>query len=315
MNRLPRRRKPAIKGHAQAAPKLELPAAARKRKPHRVTLGDRVITTHGLPRSFWQDIYHICMTASWPMFFITVAGIFLTVNALFAGFYLLGDRAISNVSPSGFLGLFFFSVETLATVGYGDMHPQTLYGHLVATVEIFTGTISIAVITGVMFARFSRPRARIIASRHPIVRPFDGMQTLMIRAANARQNVIVDASAKLRMILAEVTAEGVPIRRLYDLKLVRDQHPILLLGWNIMHVIDESSPLFGHTAETLEQGDAGFILTIDGLDETTAQNMQSRFMYTHDAMRWNHVYVDMLSVDEDGGNYMDFSKFHDVLPL
>jgi inward rectifier potassium channel len=315
MNRLPLRRKPAVKGHSKTAPRTERPATRHKSKPHRVTLGDRVVTTHGLPRSFWQDIYHVCMTASWPMFFATVAGIFLSANALFASFYMLGDHAVTNVSPTGFLGLFFFSVETLATVGYGDMHPQTLYGHIVATVEIFTGIVSIALITGVMFARFSRPRARIIASRHPIVRPFDGMQTLMIRAANARQNVIVDASAKLRMILAEVTAEGVPIRRLYDLKLVRDQHPILLLGWNIMHVIDKSSPLFGQTAETLAEREAGFILTIDGLDETTVQNMQSRFMYTHDAMRWNHAYVDLLVIDEERGNYMDFSKFDDVLPL
>jgi inward rectifier potassium channel len=288
---------------------------SRKNKPHQVTLGDRVIVTQGLSRNFWLDLYHACMTASWPNFFAAVGGIFLLMNALFAVLYFLGDQAVTNVSPAGIVGLFFFSVETLATVGYGDMHPQTLYGHVVATIEIFTGTMSIAVITGVMFARFSRPRARIISSRHPVVLPWDGKTTLMIRAANARQNVIVDASAKLRLILAEVTVEGVPIRRLHDLKLVRDQHPILLLGWNIMHVIDESSPMYGHNAETLAAADAGLILTIDGLDETTAQTMQSRFMYTHESMRWNHRYVDMTVVDEDGGSYMDFAKFHDVVPL
>jgi inward rectifier potassium channel len=315
MNQVPLHHKPAAQGRRKAAPLTKQPATRHKSKPHRVTLSGREVITHGLPLNFWQDIYHHCMTASWPVFFATVAAIFLAVNALFAGLYLLGDHAVTNVSPSGFLGLFFFSVETLATVGYGDMHPQTLYGHLVATVEIFTGTISIAVITGVMFARFSRPRARIIASNYPIVRPFDGSQTLIIRAANARQNVIVDASAKLRMIRADVTQEGIPMRRLYDLKLVRDQQPILLLGWSIMHVIDESSPLFGHTPETLADCDAGLILTIDGLDETTAQNMQSRFTYSHDALRWNHAYVDLFALDEDGGNHMDFSKFHDVLPL
>jgi inward rectifier potassium channel len=291
------------------------PATRPKSRPHRVVLGDRVVTTHGLPRNLWMDIYHVCMTLTWPAFIATLAGIFLVLNTLFACVYFVGDQAIANLSPPGFLGAFFFSVETLATVGYGDMHPQSIYGHLVATIEIFTGSISLAVVTGVMFARFSRPRARIISSNHPIVRPFDGRQTLIIRAANARQNVIVDASAKLRMIRAEVTQEGVPMRKLYDLKLVRDQHPILLLGWNIMHVIDETSPLYGQTAEMLAAGDVGFILTIDGLDETTAQTMQSRFMYAHDAVRWNHAYVDLFVLDKEGGNHMDFSKFHDVHPL
>jgi inward rectifier potassium channel len=291
------------------------PATRPKGRPHRVSIGDRVVTTHGLPRNLWMDVYHFCMTLTWPAFIATLAAIFLVLNALFACVYFVGDQAIANLSPPGFLGAFFFSVETLATVGYGDMHPQTIYGHLIATVEIFTGSISLAVVTGVMFARFSRPRARIISSRHPIVRVFDGKQMLMIRSANARQNVIVDASAKLRMILAETTAEGVPMRRLYDLKLVRDQHPILLLGWNIMHVIDETSPLFGQNADTLAAGEAGFVLTIDGLDETTAQTMQSRFMYSHEALRWNHAYVDLLVIDEEQGNYMDFAKFHDVHPL
>jgi inward rectifier potassium channel len=296
-----------------AAP--QKPRTRHKSRPHRVTLGDRVVITHGLPRKFWQDIYHICMTLGWPAFFASLAAVFLFLNTMFACIYLLGDNPIANLSPPGFPGAFFFSVETLATVGYGDMHPQSLFGHLVATVEIFFGSISLALVTGMMFARFSRPRARIIASKFPVVRPVDGSMTLMIRAANARQNVIVDASAKLRLILSEVTAEGIPIRRLYDLKLVRDQHPMLLFGWNIMHVIDQSSPLFGHTSESLADGAAGFILTIDGLDETTVQSMQSRFMYTHEALRWNHAFIDLLAIDERGENHMDFSKFHDVVPL
>jgi inward rectifier potassium channel len=287
----------------------------RKSRPHRVSIGDRVIITHGLPRQFWQDIYHICMTMTWPVFFGALASLFLFLNAVFACIYMLGDNAIANLSPPGFPGYFFFSVETLATVGYGDMHPQSLFGHLVATVEIFFGSISLALVTGMMFARFSRPRARIIASKYPVIRPVDGKVTLMIRAANARQNVIVDASAKLRLILSEVTSEGIPIRRLYDLKLVRDQHPMLLFGWNIMHVIDQTSPLFGHGAESLAEAGGGFILTVDGLDETTVQSMQSRFMYSHESLRWNHAFIDLLAIDDSGENHMDFSKFHDVVPL
>jgi inward rectifier potassium channel len=283
--------------------------------PHRVQIGHRVIISHGLPPNFWLDMYHRCMTASWPVFFMVVAGIYLLLNVLFACIYMLGEQPIANLSPPGWLGMFFFSVETLGTVGYGDMHPQSIYAHAVATLEIFTGSISFAIITGVMFARFSRPRARIIASHHPVVRQFDGKWTLMIRAANARQNVIVDARAKLRMIRTGVTPEGVPLRRLFDLDLVREQHPMLLLGWNIMHVIDQSSPLYQQTPEMLAADDVGFVLTIEGIDETTAQTMQSRFMYAHASVRWNHGYVDLLSVDENGEHHMDFSKFHDVIPL
>jgi inward rectifier potassium channel len=227
--------------------------------------------------------------------------------------YSLGHDPIANLNPSGFLGRFFFSVETFATVGYGDMHPQTLYGHVVATSEIFLGLISIALMTGLIFARFSRPRALIMTARHPVISTFQGQQTLTIRAANARQNVIVDASAKLRMIRNETTPEGMEIRRLYDLKLIREQHPIFSLGWSIMHVINEASPLYGQDAETMNKTKAGLILTMSGVDETTAQTMHSRHMYTADAIRWNHKYVDLLTTDEEGINHMDFAKFHDIV--
>jgi inward rectifier potassium channel len=286
-----------------------------RNKPHRIRVGNREIVTHGLPRNFWADIYHLSMTASWPVFFACIASIFLLLNALFAGVYLLGDRPVANLAPDGFLGAFFFSVETLGTVGYGNMYPQSVYGHVVATIEIFVGSISLAVVTGVIFARFSRPRSRIICSRYPVVRPIDGTPTLLIRAANARQNVILEASARLRMIRSEPTAEGMPLRRLYDLKLTREHHPMLLLSWSIMHVIDETSPLYGIPPEVLGAEDTGFVLSIEGVDETTTQTMQARFMFTADQIRWNHAYLDLLQVNENGENRMDFSRFHDVVPL
>lgn len=287
----------------------------RRVKPRKHTLGTREVVTHGLSAPLFSSIYHVCMTARWPVFFASIGGAFLFANLFFTVLYSLGADPIANLNPSRTLGLFFFSVETLATVGYGDMHPHTLYGHIVATIEIFFGLISIALITGLIFARFSRPRALIMTARHPVINSFEGKQTLTIRAANARQNVIVDASAKLRMIRNEVTPEGLEIRRLHDLKLLRDQHPIFSLGWNIMHVIDESSPLYGQDEASLKQSKAGLILTVSGVDETTSQTMMSRHMYAADAIRWNHRYVDLLSTDEDGVNHMDFSKFHDIRSL
>lgn len=178
----------------------------------------------------------------WPTFFAVLALLFLLLNTLFATLYMLGAAPIANHFPEGFGGAFFFSVETLATVGYGDMHPQTVYVHWIATLEIFVGISSIALATGLIFARFSRPDAKIIFARYAIVRPLEGQMTLMVRAANGRQNVIAEARARLRILRQETTVEGYMLRKLHDLTLVRDQHPVFKLGWSLMHFIDESSP-------------------------------------------------------------------------
>lgn len=278
-------------------------------------LGDREIITHGLQKQFWSDLYHRCMTVTWPVFFLLIGLAFLVLNAFFAGLYQLGQHPIANQLPPDFRGAFFFSVETIATVGYGDMHPQTLYGHLVATVEIFWGMMSIALITGVMFARFSRPHARIVFSRHPVVRQVDGQTVLMMRAANARQNVIVDANARLRLLRQETSREGFRIRRIYDLQLVRDEHPMFVLSWTVMHVIDESSPLHGMTPETLATYQSSLILSLDGTDETTTQTMRSRHNFDHSLIRWQHAYADLLYTDENGQQHVDYAQLDEIYPL
>ena len=147
---------------------------ARPDRFQRVRIGHREVETLGLTPGFWTDLYHRAMTVSWPAFFATAALIFIALNALFAVLYSLGNRPIANVAGQGILDLFYFSIETLATVGYGDMHPQTNYGHFVATVEIFTGMSFLAVMTGLIFARFSRPRARFVFADHPVVTMHEG---------------------------------------------------------------------------------------------------------------------------------------------
>jgi inward rectifier potassium channel len=288
---------------------------ARGRKRRRVRLGDRLVLTEGLPRRFWQDLYHLCMTVSWPVMFATLAALFVTVNGFFGLLYALAPGCIANLNPPGFAGGFFFSVETSATVGFGDMHPQTLYGHLVASLEIFVSILSLAMITGVMFARFSTPHARILFARHAVLRPIDGRPTLMLRAANARQNVIVEASAHLRLVRNEVSAEGFKIRRILDLALVREQNPVFVLGWTLMHVIDETSPLAGESHESLSAAQGLLILTLTGIDETTGQDVTARTVYAADALRWNHAFRDILGSDEQGHDVVDYTQFHDVVAL
>lgn len=280
-----------------------------------VQIGGRPFVSQGLKERFWDDFYHRALTMSWPAFFGLAVSVFLMFNAIFAMIYQVDPNGIANLYPKGLAGAFFFSVETLATVGYGDMHPQSVYAHVVATVEIIVGMGNIAVFTGLIFARFSRPRAKILFGKHPIVRTIDGKQTLMMRAANMRQNLIAQASAQLHLVRMHTSAEGFQIRRIEDLKLMRDQHPIFMLSWSLMHVIDESSPLFDITPEALEASEAALLLTIEGIDETTSQSMMARHQWNIKDVRWNHRYVDLVRRNEDGVNIIDYSIFDDVLPL
>lgn len=289
-----------------------------RRRPvgvRRLKLGEREILTQGLRPAVFQDLYHFFMTVSWPQLFATIAAFFLSFDVLFGCLYYLVPGCIANLNPPGFAGAFFFSVETLATVGYGEMHPQTLYGHVISMIEIFVGLMTLALITGLMFARFSRPRARFLFAVNAVVRPIDGKLTLMFRAANARLNVIQEASAQLRMLRDEVTEEGFRIRRITDLSLVRAQHPVFILGWNIMHVIDEGSPLQGESADSLNAAETVFILSLSGTDVTTGQMLMARNEYPSTAIRWNQSFRDVLEVDDDGRLQLDYRKFNEVEPL
>jgi inward rectifier potassium channel len=255
------------------------------------------------------------MTVTWPRLFAVIGAFFLVFDFLFGCLYYLQPGSVANLSPPGFAGAFFFSVETLATVGYGEMHPQSLYGHVVSMVEVFVGLMLLALVTGLMFARFSRPRARFLFARYAVVRPVDGRLTVMFRAANARQNVVQEASARLRMIRDEVTAEGLELRRITDLKLVREQHPAFFIGWTIMHVIDDASPLKSETPESLRRSDASFILSLSGTDETTGHTLMARQDYPGEAILWNKSFRDVLDVSEEGVVRFDYTRFHEVEDL
>jgi inward rectifier potassium channel len=279
----------------------------------RIRFGSREVITRGIPQEVFQDLYHYFMMVTWPQLFATFGAFFLLFDLIFGFLYHLVPDCIANLNPPGFLGDFFFSVETLATVGYGDMHPQSLYGHSVAMCEIFTGLMLLALITGLMFARFSRPKARFMFARNAVVRHIDGKPTLMFRTANARQNVVQEASARLRMLRDETTVEGYKIRRIRDLPLVRSQHPVFALGWTLMHVIDEASPLRGAKPGSL--ADETFILTLSGTDETTGQVLMARAEYPASAVRWNTAFRDIMSADEQGRLRIDYRGFDDTDPL
>lgn len=280
-----------------------------------VQVGHRHVISKGLAGHFWTDLYYAAMTVSWPGFFAAAALAFVTLNTFFALLYSLGHAPIANAPTGSFLDLLFFSIETLATVGYGDMHPQTIYGHAIATLEIFTGTSCIAVLTGMVFARFSRPRPRFIFARHPVIGPMNGQPSLLLRMANARHNEISNARAKMWLVRSERTQEGIRFRRFYRMNLVQDENPLFILTWTLVHPIDEKSPLYGLSAAELEKVDANIIITVSGLDENAAQEVHKRKIYSFAELRWNHQYASMVEDMEDGFTHVDYRYFHLVEPL
>ncbi len=254
------------------------------------------------------------MTVYWPVFFGTAAAIFIALNAVFAFLYWLGNDPIANVVGNRPLGLFYFSIETLATVGYGDMHPQTNYAHLVATVEIFTGMSFLAVMTGLIFARFSRPRARFLFAEHPVVTIHQGQPTLMIRVANARNNTISQATARLWLFRLETTAEGQAFRRYHELLLDRHEHPMFMLSWSLFHTIDETSPIYRMSAEDLAAVDGSFAVNISGIDDVSEQHLHARRVYSHRDIRWKHRYRDITGTSKQGRLLIDYTIFHETVP-
>jgi inward rectifier potassium channel len=286
----------------------------RSDKTQVVLFGRREVETRGLRQNFWTDLYHRSMTVYWPVFFGTAAAIFVILNAAFAFLYWLGDEPIANVFGNHPIGLFYFSVETLATVGYGDMHPQTHYGHAVATVEIFTGMSFLAVMTGLIFARFSLPRARFLFAEHPVVTIHQGQPTLMIRVANARNNTISQATARLWLFRLETTLEGTKLRRYHELLLDRHEHPMFMLSWSLFHTIDETSPLYRMTADDLAAVEGSFALNVSGIDDVSAQHLHARQVYSHRDIRWKHRYRDITGTSKQGRLSIDYAMFHETVP-
>ena len=284
-----------------------------ERNPQVVRLGHREIETLGLSQGFWSDLYHRSMTVYWPVFFGSAAAMFVGLNVVFGFLYFLGHEPIANATENGPLAYFYFSIETLATVGYGDMHPQSNYGHLIATIEIFTGMSFLAVMTGLIFARFSRPRARFVFANNPVITRHEGKQTLMIRMANARHNAISRANARLWIIRVERTKEDDQLRRFYELSLDRNEHPVFALSWTLFHVIDKNSPLHGLTASDLTEGDALLVLNVSGFDDRSAQQLHARHVYSWRDIRWQHRYKDITSISPQGRLLLDYTKFHDTV--
>ena len=260
----------------------------------------------------WRDLYRTVLSLTWPKFALAVLGVFLGLNVLFATAYLLGGDCIAEMKPGSFTSAFFFSVQTLSTVGFGHLYPATLYGDIVTTVEIVVGMFYTAVVTGLIFVRFSKPVARLLFSRNMVICPFDGQPTLQLRVANQQHQPMVEAEFRLMLIRREAVAEDDDVRRFYALKLEYERVIVFPSALTIRHRIDESSPLYGVTPELLEQWDARFLTSIVCIDTVIQAPVQSQLDYTWREVKFGHRFVEIYKQDEAGRFEVDYGRVHDT---
>ncbi|PYJ77995.1 MAG: ATP-sensitive inward rectifier potassium channel 10 [Verrucomicrobia bacterium] len=264
----------------------------------------------------WRDVYRWLLGLNWPRFAVFVAVVYIGLNLLFAALYSLQQDSIAG-STGGhwFFDCFFFSIQTLATVGYGHMYPQTLYAHIISTIEIMTGVFLLAVMTGLIFVRFSRPIARVVFSRSIVIAPLNGRPTLMVRVGNENQHSMVEAEFRIMFSRDEPLLEGGDFRYFYVLKLHFDRLTVFPAALTLRHTIDEKSPLFGATPESLEARRVLFLVSVIGIDPVIAAPVQMQKDYTWHDVRFGERFVEIYTELEPGRLSVDYGRLHDTEPV
>jgi inward rectifier potassium channel len=266
----------------------------------------------GAPRAVLRDAYHSFLRASWPVSLAWLTLGFVVVNLMFAVGYL-GLGGVQGVS--GFADAMFFSVQTMATIGYGVLHPASVVANTMVVIESFVGIMITALSTGLLFAKFSRPDSRIRFSHHAVICHHDGQLKLMFRIGNERSNLILEATTRVTASRTEILDDGSRFYRLIDLPLVRERSPAMARGFTIMHVIDANSPLFNATAASMKEQDFELMVTVIGIDETTVQTVHARHEYADSDIRIGHRLADTIDETADGDMVVDLRKFHDIVPI
>jgi inward rectifier potassium channel len=267
----------------------------------------------GTSRFALDDPYYLVLSMSWQAFLGSVLALYLAANLIFAGLYWAAPGSVLHARPGSFGDAFFFSIETLATVGYGEMSPQTTYGHGVATAEIFVGLFLTALVTGAFFARFARPKPRLIFSDVAVIAPYEGGRALMVRVASRRLHAINEVRGRISYLRTFHLPDGGTFRRFYDLKLVRSENPVLSLSWTLIHPIDADSPLHDMSAERLRDEAPRLLVSINGFDEAISSAINDRRNYSPADIRVGHVFVHILQDMEDGAIQIDLTRIHDTV--
>ncbi len=267
----------------------------------------------GVPRAPFRDLYHRFLRLSWPLALGVVVAFFLFLNLIFAGLYF-ATGGVANARPGSFADAFFFSVQTMGTIGYGSMYPASPAANALVVVEAVFGLLVTAVATGLVFTKFAQSNARILFSKHVTITLWDGVPTLMFRVSNERGNLIIEAQIRVILVRTEKTKEGVTFYRMVDLPLCRDRSPAFTRSWSVMHPIVPGSLLHGATPESLKACEAEVMVSLVGTDDTSLQPVHARHTYADHEILWGMRHADILSEREDGRLILDLNKFHDVVP-
>ena len=264
-----------------------------------------------------QNLYLKMIDTTWPKFFVVVIAVFLAVNMVFAWLYMaIGFNNLQGTEPemSAFVNEFFFSVHTLTTVGYGNVFPRGTAANAVAALEAATGLMVFAVMTGLLYGRFSRPSARILFSNNALIAPYQDGTSLQFRITNARSNTLMNLEARV-LLMTVVSDDGQLKRDFFDLELERRKVYFLPLTWTIVHPIDSASPLFGKTAEDLARISAEILILIQAFDDSFSQTVHSIYSYRHNEMVWGAKFVQAFSIDPGGDLVLELDRVHELRML
>jgi inward rectifier potassium channel len=275
------------------------------------TLQESIVRV-GQRRAYVNDAYAFLLRSKWRRLIAFCGLLYLAVNALFASLYVGLGQCIDGARPDSFFDAFFFSIQTLATIGYGVMHPHGVCGHTLVGIEALVGLLGFALVTGIVFSKFARPSAGVIFSHVAVISPHDGVPCLLFRVANERGSDIVESSMRLHALMDTTTSEGKHLRRFHDLKLDRNSIPVLLMSWLVIHCIDEHSPLYGKSAEDLKLGDIRILASMTGMDGTFMQTVYAYHQYAPDSIRYGAEFEDIIRRLPDGRSELDLTKFHSL---
>ncbi len=291
------------------------PESANPPPPAVINNRDLRVQTKGLRRSLWGDVYYSMMVTTWPRFFAGAVLIYLCINAGFASLYYFGGDTILNARPGSYVDAFLFSFQTSTTIGYGYLLPKTGYTHGVVMCDVFSGLIFVATLTGLVFARFARPRASVLFSKNVLISRHQNKPALIFRVANDRKSYIVNAKVNAVILMQDCDPSSVIERRFYDVQLQRSQAPIFALTWTLVHIIDEQSPLFDLQPADLQARGAILIVSLDGIEDLLAQTVHTRHLYATDEFVFGKRFADIVTSNPQGGRLIDYGRFHDLVDL
>jgi inward rectifier potassium channel len=290
------------------------PPAPVPKAPSPYQAGPLRYESRGLRVTPLSDLYHFLMKTAWYKLLGAFALMYCALNGVFAVAYRLGgDGAILNAHAGSLADAFWFSVQTFATIGYGNMSPGTTYAHVLVTLESFCGMLSVALSTGILFAKFSRPMARVGFSKNVIVGQRNGEPCLMWRVANHRGSALLNATVQAHALMDEVSSEGHRMRRAQELTLERTSMPMFILSWTLIHHLDEKSPLYGLSPENAAERLIALIVSFSGVDDAMVQTVHARRMYNPEDLRFGARFADMIDNSKPGTLIVDHSKLDELV--